>query len=320
MDVQQIATIAQALRAELGKVIVGQASTLDAVIVALLSGGHVLIEGPPGTAKTLLVRALALALRGEFRRAQFTPDVMPADLIGVNVYRAEHQQFEFRAGPLFCDLLLADEINRAPAKTQSALLEAMQERQVTVDGETRPLSPVFTTFATQNPVEYEGTYPLPEAQLDRFMFKALMDYPGEEEECQVLRRYAAGFDASQAQTFDIEACTTPEEIMSARGALATVRVAEPVQDYIAAVIRATRRLPDLTLGASPRAGVILFQAARGLAVLRGRDFVTPDDVRDLAQPTLRHRLVLSPEAEIEGTTADAVIGHMIERVPVPRLD
>jgi MoxR-like ATPase len=310
--------VATALRGELAKVIVGQTDILEEVIVALLSGGHVLLEGPPGTAKTLLVRALAMAVDGAFRRIQFTPDVMPADIVGVNVYRSDKNAFEYRPGPIFCDLLLGDEINRAPAKTQSALLEAMQERQVSVDGDTRSLSPVFTVFATLNPIEYEGTYPLPEAQLDRFMFKTLIGYPDQAAEEEILHRYQGGFDASRGSTFGITPVTNTEELGAVRMAVATVQITPEVMAYATAIVRATRGFPAIALGASPRAAVALFQAGKAMAVLRGRDFVTPDDLRDLAAPVLRHRIVLNPEAEIEGTTADACINQVLERVEVPR--
>jgi MoxR-like ATPase len=320
MELESVTQTAAALRRELTKVIVGMDAVLEQIIVAVLAGGHVLLEGPPGTAKTLLVRALALATGGQFHRVQFTPDLMPADIVGVNVFHTHSAAFQFLPGPIFCDLLLGDEINRAPAKTQSALLEAMQEQQVTVDRESRPLSPVFTVFATQNPVEYEGTYPLPEAQLDRFLFKTVLGYLNKEQEVEILSRYQAGFDATRLATSGIEPCTTVQELVEMRAAVRQVTVSQAVSEYIVSIIRATRGLPALTLGASARAAVMLFQASKALAVLRGRSYVTPDDVRDLAAPVLRHRIVLSPEAEIEGMTADKCIERILaQHVEVPRL-
>ena len=319
MDLKQVIEVITAIRNELAKVIIGQDAALDQTAVAILAGGHVLLEGPPGTAKTLLVRALSMAVAAQSGRIQFTPDLMPADIVGVNIYQGQTGQFAFRPGPLFCDLLLADEINRAPAKTQSALLEAMQENQVSLDGQEHRLSPVFTTLATQNPIEYEGTYPLPEAQLDRFMFKVQIGYPADEAEQMMLERHQSGFDPARTDTFGIDAQASVEQLAQMREAVRQVHVATEVLEYIKAIVRATRQAHALMLGASPRAGVMLLAAGRALAVLRGRDFVIPDDVRDLSKPTLRHRVVLNPEAEIEGTTADACIDQVLQRIPVPRL-
>ncbi|MCB9785040.1 MAG: MoxR family ATPase [Candidatus Omnitrophica bacterium] len=320
MEIEKALETIRGIRNELGKVLVGHDQNLEEVLIAFLSGGHVLLEGPPGTAKTLLVRALSKTVRGDFGRIQFTPDLMPADIIGVNVYRNESSRFEFRPGPLFCHLLLGDEINRAPAKTQSALLEAMQERQVSVDGEVHSLNPMFTVFATQNPIEYEGTYPLPEAQVDRFMFKVLVDYPVEQaEEEEILHRYARGFNADREETFGIVPQATFEEVGEIRRAIEAVHVSPEVIAYITSIVRQTRQFHEIMLGASPRAGVRIFEASRAAAALEERTFVTPDDVRRVAMPALRHRVVLTPESEIEGVTPDECISRVMDRVEVPRL-
>jgi MoxR-like ATPase len=297
--------------------VVGQDATIADTLVAFLARGHVLVEGVPGTAKTLLVRSLSAALGLRFARIQFTPDLMPSDVTGVNVLRDPARGFEFQSGPVFTDLLLGDEINRAPAKTQAALLEAMAERQVTVDGVSRSLGQAFTVFATQNPVEHEGTYPLPEAQLDRFLIKAVMPYPSREAELELLARYENGFDAERLDDAVMPGALTPVDAIALRGLVDGVRVAEDVRAYIADVTRLTREERMLALGASPRATVALFRAARAVAVLEGRDFVTPDDVKGIAPAVLRHRIALSAELEVEGRTADDVLAALLDRVKVP---
>ncbi|HEX8393717.1 MAG TPA: MoxR family ATPase [Longimicrobium sp.] len=303
---------------ELGTVVLGQEDMLRQMMVALLAGGHALLEGVPGTAKTLSIRSLAMALELRFGRVQFTPDLMPTDLIGVNVLDELKRDFSFHPGPIFTDLLLADEINRAPAKTQAALLEAMQERQVTVDGNTRPLPAGFTVFASQNPVEYEGTYPLPEAQLDRFLLKITIGYPGLEAERAILDRYVGGFSADRAESFGIRPVLAAGELIALRRAVATVHVEPTILDYITRIVRSTREEPSLGLGASPRAGVSLFLASRAEAFLAGRDFVVPDDVKALALPVLRHRVVLTPEAEVEGQSVDGRLAGLLSTLPAPR--
>ena len=297
--------------------VVGQEATVTDVLTAFLARGHVLVEGVPGTAKTLLVRSLAAALGLRYSRIQFTPDLMPSDVTGVNVLRDPARGFEFQPGPVFTDLLLGDEINRAPAKTQAALLEAMAERQVTVDGVSRPLGDLFTVFATQNPVEHEGTYPLPEAQLDRFLIKAVMPYPSRENELELLARYEQGFDAERLDDRTMPAALTMAEAHTLRGLVDQVRVAEDVRAYIADITRSTRDERMLALGASPRATVALFRAARAAAVIEGRDFVTPDDVKGIAPAVLRHRISLSPELEVEGRSPDDVLAALLDKVRAP---
>ncbi|MCP4261900.1 MAG: MoxR family ATPase [Planctomycetes bacterium] len=303
---------------ELRKALFGQDEVLEQTAVALISGGHALLEGVPGTGKTLLARSLSYITGTSFRRIQFTPDLMPSDIVGVNIYDMVTKKFDFRPGPIFCDILLADEINRAPAKTQSALLEAMQERQATVDSNSYQMSPVFTVFATQNPVEFEGTYPLPEAQVDRFMMKIVIKYPPEKAEAEILDKVEAGFDSSDLNTINIQEVLDLESLTSIRETAKKVRFEEIVRRYVTKIVRATRSKPQITLGASPRAGVMLMGAAKAKALLMGRDFVTPDDVKAMALPVLRHRILLVPEAEVEGKSTDDCINEILLTLEVPR--
>jgi MoxR-like ATPase len=303
---------------QLGGVVLGQEPVLRQMLVALLAGGHALVEGVPGTAKTLAIRALALSLDLRFGRVQFTPDLMPTDLVGVNMLDETRREFVYHPGPVFTDVLLADEINRAPAKTQAALLEAMAERQVTVDGKTRQLPAAFTVFASQNPVEYEGTYPLPEAQLDRFLLKISVGYPAADAERAILDRYAEGFSAERADTYGVRAIVSGGDLAALRAAVSAVHVEPSVRDYVTRIVRATREEPSFSLGASPRAGVALFLASRAEAFLNDRDFVTPDDVKSMARPVLRHRVVLTPEAEVEGQTVDDRLEGLLNTLPAPR--
>ena len=307
-----------AVRAEVAKAVVGQDAVVSGLVIALLADGHVLLEGVPGVAKTLLVRSLAAALSLDTKRVQFTPDLMPGDVTGSLIYDARTAEFEFRKGPVFTNLLLADEINRTPPKTQAALLEAMEERQVSVDGVPRPLPDPFMVIATQNPVEYEGTYPLPEAQLDRFIVKLNVPLPGRDDEFGMLRRHADGFDPRDLAAAGLRAVAGPAELAAGRAAAARVSVAPEVLSYIVDLCRATRSSPSVSLGASPRGATALLRTSRAWAWLSGRDFVTPDDVKALARPTLRHRLALRPEAELEGATTDAVLEGVLATVPVPR--
>ena len=314
---EQGAALLDRVRQSVATRVVGQEATVTDTLVAFLARGHVLVEGVPGTAKTLLVRSLSASLGLRFARIQFTPDLMPSDVTGVNVLRDPAKGFEFQPGPVFTDLLLGDEINRAPAKTQAALLEAMAERQVTVDGVSRPLGDLFTVFATQNPVEHEGTYPLPEAQLDRFLIKAVMPYPSRDAELELLARYEAGFDAERLDDATMPAALSASEVTSLRSLVDGVRVSTDVRAYIADITRSTREERMLALGASPRATVSLFRAARAVAVLEGRDFATPDDVKGIAPAVLRHRIALSPELEVEGRSPDDVLAALLDRVRVP---
>jgi MoxR-like ATPase len=318
MDVAQIAHLFDLATKEIGKVLVGQAELVEGTLVALFCEGNVLIEGVPGLGKTLLVNTLSRVLQCGFKRVQFTPDLMPSDLTGHSIYHMGEQKFHFNPGPLFTNLLLADEINRAPAKTQSALLEAMQERQVTVDGKSYPLERPFLTIATQNPLEQEGTYPLPEAQLDRFMFKLLVGYPSYDEERNILRAYAEGRDARELGLFGLSPVLDGSGVMQIQKAIVGVIVEPSIINYIASIVGKTRDWHTVAVGASPRAGVNILLAARAMAACNGRNFVVPDDVKEVSRWVLRHRLRLKPEAEIEGVQADDTVREILDTVEAPR--
>lgn len=318
MTLDDVRDLAGAIRAEVAKAVVGQDVVIDHLLTALFAGGHVLLEGPPGTAKTFLAQTFATALGLDYGRIQFTPDLMPGDILGSNLFNFQTSQFTLTRGPIFHELLLADEINRTPPKTQAALLEAMQERRVTLDGMVHPLSERFMVVATQNPIESQGVYPLPEAQLDRFLFKLLVNYPSAEEEARIVARYGEGRGAPRPAELGVAAVADAGVIAAANAAIATVTLSERVVDYVVRLVRATRESPDLVSGASPRAGVVLAGAARARAALDGRDYVIPDDVKALALAALRHRMLLSPAAEIEGREVEAIVSGLIERTEAPR--
>ncbi len=305
-----------ALRQEVGKVVVGQDGTLSGVVAAMLVNGHVLLEGVPGVAKTLLIKVISAALDLEFRRVQFTPDLMPSDVIGQLIL--EGSNFRFREGPVFTNLLLADEINRTPPKTQASLLEAMEERQVTAEGVARPLPEPFVVIATENPIEYEGTYPLPEAQLDRFLFKLHVPYPNAGQEVQILRRHHHGMDPHDIAAAGVRPVASAADLALARAEVEAITVEDRVIEYMVEVIRATRDAPSVSLGVSPRGGTALLHAAKAWAWLSGRHYVTPDEVKAIAKPALRHRMQLRPEVELEGATTDSVLDSVLASVPAPR--
>jgi MoxR-like ATPase len=306
------------IRNELHKVIVGQDDAIEQILIAVLAEGHALVEGVPGTAKTLTVKTLSRIINATFSRIQFTPDLMPSDITGTNIFNIATSSFNLRRGPIFTDILLADEINRTPPKTQAALLEAMEERQVTIDGEAYGLPAIFTVLATENPIEYEGTYPLPEAQLDRFQLKILLDYPAEEHEREVLARWDAGFNSKRLDLVDLHPLQETNAILRCRQEVSRARMEVGVQHYAVDIVRRTRVHPFVHYGASPRASVALLLCSKALSAIRGRDFVTPDDVRDVALPVLRHRLTLRAEAELDGVTPDAVINDILKLAEVPR--
>jgi MoxR-like ATPase len=313
-----VAEFYQRLRQSAARVVIGQEQSIELLTVALFTGGHVLLEGVPGTAKTLMAKTLARLIDARFQRVQFTPDLMPSDVVGTSVFDLQTSRFHLKRGPVFTQVLLADEINRAPAKTQAALLEAMEERQVTLDGESHPLDFPFFVVATQNPIEYEGTYPLPEAELDRFLFKVIVPYPAAEAERGVLRAYDRGFDARELDSAQVEPLVSPDDLRRIMAEIRAGTVDDAIVGYVTAIMDATRRSPDLLLGGSPRASIGLLMAGKTLAALRGRGYVTPDDVKVLAPALLRHRVILRPEAELEGLTPDRVVERVLAAVPVPR--
>ena len=316
IDLTELTQKVEKIKAELALYLVGQHQLVDYLLMSLLADGHVLIEGVPGVAKTLTAKLLAKSIHANFKRIQFTPDLMPSDITGTSIYNSKTNEFEFKSGPLFTNIVLADEINRAPAKTQAALFEAMEERQITVDGKTYLLESPFMVLATQNPIEQEGTYRLPEAQLDRFLFKLVVNYPSLEEETTILQ--LAHTNINQTDLSKVQAILNKEEIISLRKTVSSILVEEHLFKYIVQIVGSTRHNPSLYLGASPRASIAILNAAKACACLRGRDFVSPDDIKYVCAPVLRHRVVLTPEKEMEGITCDAVIQQLVDKIEIPR--
>ena len=318
-QINQAINLLQEIRTEISKAIVGQQELINQVLVALLAAGHVLIEGVPGLGKTLLVQALAKTFNGRFTRIQFTPDLMPSDVTGHAMYDMKSEEFRIRKGPIFTHLLLADEINRAPAKTQAALLEVMQEQQVTIEGRGFKVSPPFMTLATQNPIEQEGTYPLPEAQLDRFLLKIRIEYPHQQEEVVLLKQVTSSKVGESLDVSAVNSLLKAENVLTLQKIVANLQVDDRIYDYVVKIVQNTRNWPGITIGAGPRGGIALIRASRAVALLAGRDFVTPDDVKDIALATLRHRIALAPELEIEGHDVDSVLMAVLNKIEAPRM-
>lgn len=306
------------LSQSLSQIVVGQPAIVQQLMVAFLSGGHVILEGVPGTGKTLTVKALAQLIKADFRRIQLTPDVLPSDILGTNIFDFNTRTFTLKQGPVFTEILLADEINRTPPKTQAALLEAMEEQQVTLDGESLRLPDLFWVIATQNSLEFEGTYPLPEAQLDRFLFKLVVDYPEPKAEKQMLLNSHAGLQTKRLDLAKLKPIATVQQVLEARQSIRALQVSEPLLDYLLAIVQKTRQHPDLALGASPRSAVAWLQASKANAWISGRDFVTPDDIKTIAAPLLRHRLIMRPEAQMDGLKVDELVASLLAQIPVPR--
>jgi len=314
--INDVIDIADAIKAQLSRVIVGQEELMDLMIISILTKGHILIEGVPGVAKTLTARLFAKTIDADFSRIQFTPDLMPSDILGTNIFNAKTHDFEFKQGPIFADIVVADEINRAPAKTQAAMFEVMQEAQVSVDGTTREMGEAFMVLATQNPIDNEGTYNLPEAQLDRFIFKVVVDYPSLAEDIDILKRFRSDFDMKEVE--NVQKVVSLKQLLKLRGIVESVSISDQLLEYIARIIQETRTTGDLFLGASSRAALWMMKASKAAAALRGRNFVTPDDIRWVTKPVLNHRIILSPQREMEGVPAAVILQQIIEKVEVPR--